>query len=254
MTQKTIRRLHAAGSAALSASLVISGICLMVQCRRIYSLGVHPFSREVVAAYFSPIAIPIYICLALIAATFLLNLFLPEDAKKASAGKQQQLLLKRLREKKDLAACDSSLRAEIEAQRKKRANAHRLCGVVCALCAVVFLSYGMNSGNFHQTEINASMINAMFVLVPCLSVSFAAAVCTVYRDRASIRKEIDLLKQAPSCAAAAEKPDTDKTAALLRRAVLVIGIVLLVFGFLTGGTADVLTKAVNICTECVGLG
>ena len=34
----------------------------------------------------------------------------------------------------------------------------------------------------------------------------------------------------------------------------VVGLVILVYGFFAGGTADVLTKAVNICTECVGLG
>jgi len=39
------------------------------------------------------------------------------------------------------------------------------------------------------------------------------------------------------------------------RCVLVCAaVVLLVYGYLAGGTADVLTKAINICTECVGLG
>ncbi len=35
---------------------------------------------------------------------------------------------------------------------------------------------------------------------------------------------------------------------------ILIATVLLVFGALTGGFADVLTKAINICTECIGLG
>lgn len=46
-----------------------------------------------------------------------------------------------------------------------------------------------------------------------------------------------------------------------RRAVLavrislaVIGLGLLITGAVTGGMADVLAKAINICTECVGLG
>ena len=41
---------------------------------------------------------------------------------------------------------------------------------------------------------------------------------------------------------------------LLRNVVLAASILLLILGICTGGTADVLTKAVNICTECVGLG
>ena len=61
-------------------------------------------------------------------------------------------------------------------------------------------------------------------------------------------------------AAGAEKPTVlpqkKKVCSLLvlRWALLAVGIVLLVYGFFAGGTEDVLTKAVNICTECVGLG
>lgn len=40
----------------------------------------------------------------------------------------------------------------------------------------------------------------------------------------------------------------------LRLALLCIGIGIFAYGFFAGGTADVMTKAVNICTECVGLG
>lgn len=254
MTKETIRRVRLAGRAVLSASLVISGVCLMVQCVSIYRSGDHPFSREVVAAHFSPIAIPISITLLLIAATFLLELLLPGEEKTVPAEKQYHLILKRLREKKDTSQCGEDLRSAIEAQRRRRITGHRLRAAVCVLCAAVFLSYGMNSGNFHQTEINSSMIRAMWVLLPCLSVAFILALWTAKRDQASIRREIDLLKQAPASQTAPAVPDTDKKEALLRRAVLVIGISLLVFGFLTGGTADVLTKAVNICTECVGLG
>ena len=51
-------------------------------------------------------------------------------------------------------------------------------------------------------------------------------------------------------------PTQEKKSSLLwlRLALLSVGIFLLVYGFMTGGTADVLTKAINICTECVGLG
>ena len=40
----------------------------------------------------------------------------------------------------------------------------------------------------------------------------------------------------------------------LRWALVCLAVAVLVYGFCTGGTADVLTKAKNICTECVGLG
>ena len=40
----------------------------------------------------------------------------------------------------------------------------------------------------------------------------------------------------------------------IRIALLVISIALIIAGILNGGMADVLSKAVNICTECIGLG
>ena len=45
-----------------------------------------------------------------------------------------------------------------------------------------------------------------------------------------------------------------KPVAIARIAILVIAIVLVVLGACNEGTKDILTKAVNICTECVGLG
>ncbi len=39
-----------------------------------------------------------------------------------------------------------------------------------------------------------------------------------------------------------------------RLVVLVIGVGFFAYGLATGGVADVLAKAVNICTECIGLG
>ncbi|MBQ3081038.1 MAG: hypothetical protein IJC49_01130 [Clostridia bacterium] len=45
-----------------------------------------------------------------------------------------------------------------------------------------------------------------------------------------------------------------KTNLWVRITLLVIGVVLVAIGVLAGGMADVLAKAINICTECVGLG
>lgn len=40
----------------------------------------------------------------------------------------------------------------------------------------------------------------------------------------------------------------------LRAIILVIAIVFIVLGVMNGGLRDVLVKAINICTECIGLG
>ena len=47
---------------------------------------------------------------------------------------------------------------------------------------------------------------------------------------------------------------TDLIVGAVLLVILVLAVGLLILGYCTGGTADVLTKAINICTECVGLG
>lgn len=41
---------------------------------------------------------------------------------------------------------------------------------------------------------------------------------------------------------------------VIRAVVLVVGVTFVVLGVLNGGANDVMIKAINICTECIGLG
>ena len=41
---------------------------------------------------------------------------------------------------------------------------------------------------------------------------------------------------------------------VLRVALVILSVVLIVLGITNGGLWDVLVKAINICTECIGLG
>ena len=41
---------------------------------------------------------------------------------------------------------------------------------------------------------------------------------------------------------------------ILRAVVLIAAVLLIIAGIVNGGALDVLVKAINICTECVGLG
>ena len=100
------------------------------------------------------------------------------------------------------------------------------------------------------------MIKAMLMLTPCLAVSFVYSLITAFITDRSLKREAELIKQA-SAAQENEKAITvtaTKKLNIFRISLLVLGIAVLLYGFFTGGFADVLTKAVNICTECIGLG
>ena len=72
----------------------------------------------------------------------------------------------------------------------------------------------------------------------------------------SIQKEMELVKQLPASQISVEDEivSEEKRISPYRNGILVASIILIVYGFLCGGTVDVLAKAINICTECIGLG
>lgn len=254
MASDRIQKLRRIYGIILSGVIILAGICLMVACVGIYLSGDEPFSREAVAAAFAPISIPVYLCLVMVIAGFVLKLALPCPAGKAAAVKQHSVMRNRLLAKADLENCSDDLRAGILAEQTRRKKNSRICAAVLAVSAVVFLIYALDGSHFHASDINGSMVRAMFVLLPCLAVSLASCIWLVAARNTSLLHEIELLKQCPKAAVSrteAAKPDYTKK---VRTALLVAAIALAIFGFCTGGTADVLTKAVNICTECIGLG
>lgn len=258
MTKQTTKRIRTVYGILLSIAILIAGLCLMTACVEIYLSGDRPFSAQSVAESFSGIALAVYLCLALIAGGFILDLVLPTEKKKQSVQKQHILILRKLHEKNDLRQCAEA--AAIGAQQHSRKLHFTISVVLLVLGAVVFLIYALNPGNYHQTEINTSMAHAMYVLLPCMAVPFGYAVFSAYYAKASMLKEIDLIKQA--IAGGCPKMDAPlpvqtgkkNVTQLLRWALVCVGVAILIYGFFAGGTADVLTKAVNICTECVGLG
>ena len=256
MTNQSSSRIRRVYGILLSLALVAAGICLMVQCFRIYTSAEGIFSREIVAQYFSPIAIPVWLCLVLVILGFALDAFLPAEKKRIPVEKNYVLILEKLHEKTDLDRCSDDLRDAVIREQKRRRQLKYTTFFLLCMGAVEFFSYALKADAFHQHEINASMIQAMACLVPCVAIPFGCAVFAAYQNKASIRREIELLKQAdaPRTAPVEAPKKAALSPVLLRWAFLAVAVGILVYGYVSGGTADVLTKAINICTECVGLG
>jgi len=250
----TKQRIHQIYGWVLTSGLWVAGALLIYGCVSIYRLGDRPFSPETVAVAFSKICVPVYICLGLIFGGWLLQLCLPLEKKK-SVTPQPPIQLARLRAKLDLEkVTDTDLRQQILALRKKRLT-HS--AVTCGLLVVfggIFLAYGLNPANFHQSEINRSMAMAMLLFFPCLAVPFGYGCFAAYYGLKLTRQEIELSRQALKEGSIEPAPKKESWLLWVRLGLLCLGLFLLIYGFFAGGTADVLTKAINICTECVGLG
>ena len=255
MTPKILNRIQRIYAISITAVTILAGICLMVACLGIYLSGDKPYSPEAVSAAFSSIAIVVYLCLAMILVGFALELILPKEKRSLQVTRQHKTILARLYATKDLERISPETAAKLSQTR----CCYRIWQVITisslTIGAVAYGIYLVSSDRFTLEDINGSVIRATMALACCMSLPFACAVTGHYRRVSLMEREISLLKELPARSA----PLPTAVAAPLpllwpRVLILTAAVALIVYGFLNDGTADVLVKAINICTECVGLG
>ena len=203
----------------------------------------------------SKISLPVYLCLILTIIGFIWDFIIPSNAEKDKKFMPYAHILERLNAKKDLSGCDETVLNTIYKERKIRKLHTIIRTIIICISGIVFLGYALNKNNY-ETDINSSVIKAMWVLIPCLIIPFVYSVFTAYYNEKSLKKEIELIKKAPTKenTEEIEIKSNDKVVNIVRYGLLFIGVGILIYGYFAGGTADVLTKAINICTECIGLG
>ena len=124
---------------------------------------------------------------------------------------------------------------------------------VVTVCAVLSLVYLVNQDHFTSWDLEMVMGQMLVHTLPWIIVAFGAVIAASFVCRRSMEREIALLKgvsgnKAPETA---EKPSR---VLYVRIALYALAAVLIVLGINNGGMRDVLIKAINICTECIGLG
>ncbi|MBQ9699582.1 MAG: hypothetical protein IJV71_03075 [Lachnospiraceae bacterium] len=262
MTKENLQKLHRVYSICLGLVILVTGICFIVSCLNIYNSGKQPFTSESVANAFSRIAIPVYTCFIMTILGIIFDVISVADRPKCKPDKPYTAMLSKAYSIKDISQSDEDTRAKILKEQKNRKIHSIIRTVIICISSAIFLIYATNGANFHQTMITESMEKAMWILLPCVAISFAYALFTVIYNEKSIARELELLKAVPAKASidlshndsTANKYTSDKTILIVRIVLLVVGVGILIYGFATGGTMDVLTKAINICTECIGLG
>lgn len=248
MAQKNLQMIHRIYGVVLSLSLLLAGVCLMAGCLSIYNGGDPLYSREAVAETFADIAIPV--CLFPVLA--LVGLFLPGNrvAKSGKRGIPSGLVLG-----KDLSGCDEATLSAIRDEQKGRLVRNLYLLVLSILFGGLFILYALNTAHSEGVTINEYVIGCMRVMVPCLLVPFGFGIYASLWSGKSLARQWELTKRLPSVKndESSEK-QKEKNRLILLAVLTVVAIALIVIGRAMDGAADVLTKAINICTECIGLG
>ncbi|MBQ9748997.1 MAG: hypothetical protein IJV87_00265 [Clostridia bacterium] len=260
MSKKTIKYIKLIYGIALSVLLIISGALLMLACFNIYNIGNRPFTPENISAEFKKISIFIWLTVDATIGGIILKLALPSDEGKLKASKDKKATLFRLMQKLNEEACDQEKLTLIKKEQKLRIILRAAAIALCVVTALPALIYSLNFNNF-GADYNASVISACLWVLPCAFISMGICIALVYLENASIDRQSGYVKAALAeskgsfCSKTDNKTRSNSEIAIgVRITLAVVALALIVAGILNGGMADVLSKAINICTECIGLG
>lgn len=238
-----------------SAVLALCAVLLGYECVLLYRA--HAFSRTAVADGLLHIFPVLYTAVFMTVVNLVLALFLPVENEKDKVAQVPHLRLARLRRTKRLDG--AALPAADDLKRKRLVNRCCLaCGVLLAGACFVWLYVLFYEGFcvlFQDAPDKSHIINVFILSTMDIFVPFTALILVgifisdMFYDK-HLKDEIALYAGAKASVGDCGR----KSLFPLTAALIAIGIGLLIWGYCGGGFKDVLAKANNICTECIGLG
>lgn len=259
----------------LSMFTCIMGVLFIVQAVSILADGgwiQGAFTREIVAERLFPISIPFYIWIAAVAAGLVLSYLYPvktRSVNKISERATQKRLSLRLPQ--GVGEEYEKQIKQIATEKRSRTIVYGVCATLCFASAIACAVYLLTPANYTANSINGAMLNVLINAGPWILVAFACCIGMTLYEKFSLLREITVLKALissnkgnPVIKADTVPPEifvkiktvlSSKYAVWgIRGGVAVIAVTFIFLGIFNEGARDVLIKAINICTECIGLG
>lgn len=246
---------------ATSVCAVLLGISFIICCAHLYFTGSEaPYSRDRVGDYLIWLIVPSVITLLLAVGGLIYNAITgqkEDNNTPRTSGEMLEGFLKRF----DFESFDDETKNEINAIRKRRNIIDFIASELSALCFVFILDYFLFIADFSVENLSADIMAAFAVVLPIAAIGIAVHIPRAFVAEKSAEKELALLKESVKAGGAAKVIASEKKAeervnytAVARYVIAGAAVVLIILGIANGGMADVLQKAVKICTECIGLG
>lgn len=232
--------------------------------------GGKPFTREIVYNRLGYIAAPFWIWVAMIIIGVVIwEVFPPQGKKKY--GQDVRYSLYRLRKKLPVKA-EGGLQEEAAQVAKYERILKIVWGVAavgCAIFAVAGLVYMLDFSHFRGPDPTEDIKTAVIKICPYVICAFALCIGAVIYEGWGAKKELPHIKKLVALGKKDDKSlgrlqrayysavvalESDKYIWTMRGVLLAVGVLFVILGISNGGAGDVLLKAVNICTECIGLG
>ena len=245
---------------ATAICVILLGIAFIACCTHLYFTGGdNPFSRESVGEYLVILAVPSFITIALAIGGFVFAYV--NKTKDDELAKRTNLeILESFKSRFVFDSFDDETKASVLSHKKQRDIMNILAIAVSAICAVIALVYFFFIGDFSNENHNREIISALALVLPLTAVASAIHVLKLYIVEICAKEEYDLLRASvkkQGIPAIADVPGADNPFSrvnVTKCVILAVAVVFVLLGIFNGGVADVLSKAVKICTECIGLG
>ena len=252
-------------SVILSLVLTATAICFIVSCVSLYKNGGDtPFSRESVALHLRKVAPISFITIGLAIAAGIFSLFAREPKLK-NIPIRKKTLLRLFRDKLTGFATSEEYTKIAEAEKKRRKTVILISLLLSLLFTAAALIFILNPARYSVEEVNTDV--AYSVVIAAISTALIFAILFVASSflEASYSAELEETKaevkrlrlsasKEDGCEYASLSKNEGHTVLLVRIIILIAAVAFIIAGIFNGGMADVLGKAVRICTECIGLG
>lgn len=241
----------------LATVLVLAALAW--QCIDIYLVGNSPanldasgvyrspvYSVEIVAAHLRPLRPLMVIYVLFTVAALLAQSVAGEDKSRAPISPENRLRLMKTR----VAALPDEAK---DLERQRRAICFAAAGAVL-VCAVPCLVYLLDRRHFVSWDLEQVMGQMLLHVAPWVVAAFGVVLAAAYAWGRNVNREIAALKGHVGRETSEQPTPRRLPVGLLRAGLYGVAILFIVLGVMNGGLRDVLVKAINICTECIGLG
>lgn len=255
MDNKTAKRVHLVYGCITTVLIIILAISLMLSSWSIYQSGDHPYTRASVGEKLQDMLILITATGCAIIIGFFLHLLIPVERKKPKAIRDERAAMKKM-----AAKCgDPRNVPAINRERTLQIVLPIVTAVLFAGLMVYPAMYLFDPANFPSADPTAEILKASIITLPPALVGLALCFLCSLLVNASIKRQTNVYKQILAANkgqgyAVSAKPERKFPVNIIRFAGLAVAVILIVAGIFNGSAQDVLTKAIKICTECIGLG
>ncbi len=246
---------------------IIVGILFICLCADIYYT--EGFSREAASERLGLLLVPMILWVVSIVLGALLSELIPtvKTKKVNNMPYKSRQLRKRLLENNFFECVEE--KRNLKKIDVVRAVIWLVCAIFGLVTSIIFIVKLTDFGHSTTVDVNSNILTMLRVLLPWIILSVVLFIFAIIGECIVSAKENEILKKLciyqntykqnePTVIhnqkSVFEKYSSKQGVFVLRLTIIAVAVIFIVLGIINGGASDVLIKAVNICTECIGLG